>query len=141
VKRALMQELPKQASGVIYELGCGWGGLAIALAKRYPEQQVVGYELSPLPYLVSLIRKWVGGHRNLRIYRRNFFREDLFDAGLVVCYLYRKAMRRLEEVLPTTVVVTHTFGLGDAKPVRVCNDLYRTPIYRVSWTERRPSVM
>ena len=47
VNRELWKLLPEKVDGTVYELGSGWGTLAVPLARRYPH--VVAYELSPLP--------------------------------------------------------------------------------------------
>ena len=57
VAAAMLDLVPALPPGRIYELGAGWGNLARALARRFPERQVVGYELSPLPLLVA--RAWL----------------------------------------------------------------------------------
>src|SRR5688572_7699583 len=59
----------------IYELGCGWASLALGLSRAFPEASIVGFELSPLPYLVAKLRTL--GHRRIVIKRRDFRRESL----------------------------------------------------------------
>ena len=53
VRRTMMAVLPERLPGApnaqIYELGSGWGGMAFALARRYPRHLVTGLEISPLP--------------------------------------------------------------------------------------------
>lgn len=34
----------------IADLGCGWGGLLMALSRKFPESSITGYELSPWPF-------------------------------------------------------------------------------------------
>ena len=46
--RACMFDLSKDvAPATVFELGAGWGGLATALARRWPEAKVVAVEVSP----------------------------------------------------------------------------------------------
>lgn len=120
-KRAMLELLPERIDGVIYDLGSGWGGLAFALARRYPENRVVGIELSPVPYLAARLRLLISGRRNLTFERTDFLRRDLSDAGACTCYLMIWAMRRLEpylkEQLPAgAVVVSHAFAFVDWPP-------------------------
>lgn len=63
-----------------YELGIGWGTLAIPIARRYRDPQIVGYENSPVPFVFSRIRAAVSPHRDLHIERANFLNIDLTDA-------------------------------------------------------------
>ncbi len=136
VVQSLLTLLPKDTQGTVVDLGSGWGSLVFAVARRIPQAQVVGIELSPLPYVVSRIRgAWV---RNERISwrREDFFQSSLEDASVVLCYLYTGAMQRLQHTLleklkPGTMVISHTFALPNWTPSQVVrvNDLYRTPIY------------
>ena len=135
--RAVVDALPSEIDGIIYELGVGWGGMMFALARRYPEQAIVGYELSPVPYLFCRLRLLLTPLSNIRLYRRNFFEEPIGDAGLIVCYLYPGAMSRLAEKFdgelpPGAWVVTHTFAVPEWSPESVTDigDLYHSKVYR-----------
>jgi hypothetical protein len=136
VKEALFNTLPKQVDGAIYELGAGWGSLAFPLADKYPNHHVIAYEAALIPYLFCHIRLLFFSRPNLEIYRSDFFQESLKGAGLIVCYLYPDAMRKLQkkfkdELQPGTWIVSHTFALPHWSPENVVkvNDLYQTPIY------------
>ena len=123
--------------GPIYELGAAWGSLAIPLARAFPERRIIAYELSTIPWLFLLLRVRVSGLTNIEVVRRDFFRDDLSKAAVVVCYLYTKSMVRLStklrsELTPGTVVVSNTFALPGwvAEQTAQLTDLYRTKIYR-----------
>ena len=133
IREALIVSLPALPQGKIYELGSGWGGLARALARRFPDRMVVAYEAALIPYLFSKSIQWLVPCRNLRIYHRNFLRELLEDAALVCCYLYPGAMRQLSskfrsELRPGTMIVSHTFALPEYKPLTSHHSAH-TPIY------------
>jgi hypothetical protein len=135
-KKALMELLPDEVSGKVYELGCGWGGLAAALAQRYPDHEVVGVELSPIPYWFCKARFWLFPMANLTVRRVDFFEVPLADAGLIVCYLYPGAMHRLkekfaEELASGTWIASNTFALPFSTPVKSIelSDIYRTKVY------------
>jgi hypothetical protein len=128
--------IPPEAGGVVFELGSGWGNLAMALAKRFPERAVVGYELSPLPWLVSRLALCLRPRPNLALQRADFMAADLSDAALVVCYLYPGAMRRLREKLKRelpagALVVSNAFLVPGWRPtsVRHATDQYESPVY------------
>ena len=95
VRTALLSLLPPTVDGRIYELGAGWGGLAVALARRFSTNQVVAIELSPLPWLFLVVRTALFPVPNLEIRRANFHRVPIEDAGLVACYLFPRGMRAL----------------------------------------------
>lgn len=135
-KKSLLAMIPANFSGVIYELGSGWGTLAFALAKRYPHCQVVAYENSVVPLLYSRLYHVFYRYDNLKFIWKNFFDAPLCEADLVVCYLYPGAMRALKPVFEQHLkdgawVLTHTFAVPTWQPVRISKveDLYQTKIY------------
>lgn len=136
VKKTLLEQLPPDIKGTIYELGCGWGTLLFPLGKKYPDSVVKGYELSPLPYLFCKCRQWVTSQENVALFRQDFMSTSISDAGLVVCYLYPGAMAKLkdkfEKELPSGCwIISNTFALPQWTPDAVYSmaDLYRTKIY------------
>ncbi len=117
-KRAIIQLLSEESieEGLIYELGSGWGGLALLLAKRYPKAKVIAFELSPLPFLVSRIAKALLRRPNLTILRKDFFKENLSEAEVIICYLFPEGMRRLspklkKELPDQCTIISNTFSL------------------------------
>jgi hypothetical protein len=106
--------LPDHA--VIYELGCGWGALVVALARAFPNAQIRGIEMSPLPYWVS---RWRTRHLpNVHLQRGNFYHCDVQNAAAVTCYLFIKPMTKLAAFLDTklkagTPVVSLSFSFRD----------------------------
>jgi hypothetical protein len=123
--------------GPIYELGAAWGSLAVPLAKAFPDRRIIAYELSTIPWLFLLLRVRVFGLKNIEVVRRDFFRDDLGSAAVVICFLYPGSMVRLStklrsELIPGTVVVSNTFALPGWVPDHQSQlkDLYRTKIYR-----------
>lgn len=136
VKQTLQHVLPAHIQGPIAELGSGWGHLAFFLAKQFPQQQVYAYEVSPIPYLCSLVLACLFNYPNVHFERANFFQISLQSFALIVCYLYPEAMIKLKaklekELTPGTFVLSHTFAIPGWKPIQTlkANDLYRTPIY------------
>lgn len=129
--KCILPHLPENS--IILDLGSGWGNLVLFLHRCYPECQIYGYEISPLPYLVSKL--WVG-HPKIKLFRKDFFETEIRSADLVVCYLYPAAMERLKtkfksELRPGTYVLTHTFSLMGWTPIKTVysDDLYKTSIY------------
>ncbi len=120
----------------IYELGSGWGHLLIALARQYPQRSIVGYELSFLPWLVSVVWVKVLGLHNVQVRRQNFLQADLSGACVVVCYLFSGGMAKLETKLTSEMnkleyLISHHFALPSYKPSKTLrlDDLYQTPVY------------
>lgn len=135
--RALVTLLPNDVHGTIYELGSGWGTLLFPVARCYPNHQVIGFETSWIPYFFSRIVLLFCGLPNVEIRRQDFFAADLSEAGLVVCYLYPGAMKKLavklSKGLPTgSYVISNTFAMPGWPPESTLDigDLYHTKIYR-----------
>ena len=120
---------------VIYELGSGFGTLALPLARKFPDAQVIAYELSFVPWLISRIRVRLAKLPNLSIRRSDFLAADLREANLLICYLYPGAMSELSEKLEQepshATLITHTFALRGHEPTATqqVRDLYRSPVY------------
>jgi hypothetical protein len=125
-RKAIFASLPTNPQGIIFELGAGWGSLAFPLARRYPRNRVVAFELSPVPWLFMNLRWLFTQPSNLVIHRRNFLKADLSAAGIIVCYLYPRAMERLapklkKELHADTLVISNTFEIPDWTPDEVKN--------------------
>lgn len=135
-RRAILSLTENTGLGPIYELGSGWGNLLFPLAKMHPQREVIGYELSLLPWLVSLSLCKVWGLQNVTLYRRNFLQADLRHASLVVCYLYPGGMRKIEDKLADQslapqYLISHYFSLPSYRAARskTLGDLYQSPVY------------
>ncbi|HEX4184190.1 MAG TPA: class I SAM-dependent methyltransferase [Caulobacteraceae bacterium] len=107
---------------IVYELGCGWGTLVLALARAFPTAQIRGIELSPLPYWVARFR--TRHLPNVTLRRANFYNCDLTDADAVTCYLMIGRMPKLAAFLdrmlaPGTAVVALTFWFRDRQAAAV----------------------
>lgn len=144
VKHKLLEQPLSIKPGIIYELGAGWGTLAFALAKKYPDLKVKAYETSPIPYYFCRLYNYLFPRPNLQFYRTDFFTVELKDASLIVCYLYPKAMEKLKEKLHSElktgcVIVSHTFALPGTSPLYSLktDDLYNTKIYIYLWQSER----
>ncbi len=124
----------------LIDLGSGWGTLVIAVARKYPDQQVIGYELSWFPWLVSVIRKSVLRLDNLRLYRQDFNKAELGRAAILFCYLFPGGMVDLHKKLKRErfneiLIVSNTFALPSCQPAKIIRleDIYKTPIYVYHW--------
>ena len=138
--QAMLASTNPPANGPLIDLGSGWGTLVIALARECPHHQVIGYELSWFPWLVSIIRKYSLGLDNLTIYRKDFTKADLSNASILFCYLFPGGMVALHkklkrELFHEVLIVSNTFALPVCQPVKTTRlqDLYRTPVYIYHW--------
>lgn len=133
---AMMQLTEQTGDGAITDLGSGWGSVVIRIAKKYPQKEIVGYELSILPWCVSILLKKVLSLNNLTLYRQDFNCADLSSASVLVCYLFPQAMTKLNDrlraqELVVDFVISNNFSLPSwqAKSVLTLDDLYNSPVY------------
>lgn len=122
--------------GPVIDLGSGWGHFVIPIAKRNPQRQIVGYELSLLPWFTSILLKKVMGLKNLTLYRQNFYNVNLPVASVLVCYLYPEAMNKIKNKLlleqpDVDFVISNNFAMPSWQPYKVISldDFYKSPIY------------
>lgn len=135
-KAVILKHLPNKVCGDIIEAGSGWGTLVFALAKRYPENQVIGYENSPAPFLFSKLLQLIFGSSNLSICYGNFLKSDFSQAGLIFSYLYPNAMEKIErkwfsEASDECWLISNTFSLPNLheNSSYIVPDLYHSKIY------------
>ena len=115
-RKKIIRAISSDQEGFIYERGAGWGAMAFPLARRCPEATVVAHELSPIPWLYLRVFALLFGPENLIIRRRNFLKDNLSKASLVVCYRYPGAMVKLSsklvmELKPGAKVTSNTFEM------------------------------
>jgi len=133
---AMMKLINDTGTGTIIDLGSGWGNFVIRIAKSYPQRQIVGYELSFLPWLTSKCLKEVLGLKNLTLHRTNFYLADLSKASVLICYLFPEAMEKISHKLQVdqsnvSFVISNNFALPSwqaCKTIRL-NDFYKSPVY------------
>ena len=133
---AMMQLVDETGTGNIVDLGSGWGNFVIRIAKQYPQRQIIGYELSFLPWLMSTFLKKVLGLKNLTLHRQNFYQADISKTSVLVCYLFPEAMNKISTKLQVEqssvrFVISNNFALPAWHPFKKIqlNDLYKSPVY------------
>jgi hypothetical protein len=140
---ALLREAGLSEQAIVYELGCGWGTLVAALATAFPRAQIIGIEMSPLPYWVARLR--TRRFPNARLRRGSFYSCDLRDAQAVTCYLMMKPMTKLAAFLDDmlskdTPVVALTFwfrgreasAVREGPGLRGAAALYHWPAHKLA---------
>ena len=142
-RQVMLDSIDRSRCGPFIDLGSGWGTLVVPLARTFPEQQVIGYELSFFPWFISLVRKYFLRLDNLTLYRKDFRKGDLTNATTLFCYLYPGGMDFLHEKLKQErtddlLIVSNTFALPSYPPKTTIRlqDLYNTPIYVYAWSPK-----
>ncbi len=135
-RQAMIQLASEAGEGSIYDLGSGWGHLVIRLALKYPERQIVAYELSILPWLTTKVLKQVLGLKNLELYREDFLKADLSNASVIMCYLFPDVMTAIKNKLEqeegkTHFLISNNFALPSRQAIKTIRltDFYKSPVY------------
>jgi len=103
----------------LYELGCGDARVSIALAKTYPEAQIVGLELAGPLFVWSWVRAKLSGCKNLQIQWKNIFWQNLSDADAVYVFGMTESLNQklktkfLAELKPGTRIISYVFTMKD----------------------------
>lgn len=103
-----------QPDEVLYDLGCGDGRFIVTAARRF-DAKAVGIEINLLLYLwCQFLITILGLRKKIKIAYGNFFKHDLSNADVVICYLLQETNDKLEEKLiqelkPTARVVSNSF--------------------------------
>jgi len=133
---AIVTLIDTTGTGPIIDLGSGWGNFVVRMAKRNPQRQIVGYELSILPWITSVVLKKIFGLNNLTLYRKNFYNVNLSDASVLICYLYPEAMNKIKIKLMAEqpnvgFLISNNFALPSWQPKKtiLLDDFYKSPIY------------
>jgi cyclopropane fatty-acyl-phospholipid synthase-like methyltransferase len=107
------------------DLGCGRGD-ALVIASEEFSANAIGYEISPLPYLLSKIRIFLFGGQSTNVYRKDFrkAKNEIEKADLIYLYLFEKVLEKNEQFLFDNLsekgkIVTLAFKFSNKKPAKV----------------------
>lgn len=121
----IIKALGIKDDSVVYDLGCGDGRILFAGHKLQPKATYVGLEKNLVIFLCAWIRtmKMKKPHR-IKIFKKDFFSEDISKATHVFTYLMPKMMKNLapklqKELAAGTRLVSYNFPLKNKNPSRV----------------------
>lgn len=107
------------------DLGCGRGDALIIASKEF-SAKAIGYEISPLPYLLSKIRFFLIKDKSNNVYRKDFrkAKNEIRKADLIYLYLFEKVLEKNEQFLFDNLsakgkIVTLAFKFPNKKPAKV----------------------
>lgn len=144
VVRQMVDLADLQGNECIYDLGCGDGRVLIEAKKRQPAVTAIGYEISPIPYLLARMNALVR-RQEVQLQFKNFFGEDLSDADLIFLYQMPHMMEKLErkfieELRPGTRIISHGFCFRGKEPVETLHIGKKPTIFGFAHPARTPTV-
>lgn len=132
--RGVESVLPKERPLYIIDVGSGLGGLVLYLAQRYPAHQVVGVELSWLPWLFSWLRGRLA-NSSAQFLHVDYMGLDFTQFDVVFAYLSPVAMPSLwhkarAEMRPGTILLSNEFVVPEhPADLIIQTEQMRTPLY------------
>ncbi len=123
-------------SPTIIDLGSGNGQLTRQIALTLPKANVIGIEISFMPWLISKLRQLFFGPRNLHYQRVDFWSYDCGKVDAVVLFLTDNVLDRISQKLAKelktgALVVSNECPLtGDWQPIEtVDTGLFKCQIF------------
>lgn len=131
--RKIAEKLKLKPGDNFYELGAGTGRVMIGIAKA-SNAKVIGFELSPIFYWITLINLKINKVKNYKLYFKNFFTVDLNEADAVFCFLMPKTLEKIKkkfqtELKPGTRIISYAFAINGWAPFAVIKEDRELPIY------------
>ena len=118
------------------DLGAGDGRIVFLAARKYG-MHAYGYELSPVPYLLSRLLQLKYRKLPVTLRRQDLFTADLSEFDIIYLYglpeaLHEKLEPKLErEARSGSYVISYNFPLKSRTPVREFHDRWRNVyVYR-----------
>ncbi len=110
----ILAELPEQKHFRFVDLGSGFGTLLFYLAAARPDASFVGVEISPLAFLISLVKQKISRSRNVSFAYQDFWKMNFGDFDIVYAFLAPPPMQRVwqkfqAESFPGQIFMTNSF--------------------------------
>jgi SAM-dependent methyltransferase len=125
VRAALLALLPQPGAPLRFvDLGCGLGGVVLALARARPDGEFIGVELAPLPAWIGQLRRALRGPANAHLERASLWDQPLADVDIVYVFLSPVPMPALwekarREMRAGSLLVSNTFVVPGVPPDHV----------------------
>lgn len=139
VRQSLMKKQAKESASLrVIDIGSGLGDLPLYLAKRRPQDQVLGIEIAPLPYLISRFRAWLSRSK-AQMLLGDYQQHSFFQFDIVFAYLSPAAMTTLwqkakQEMRAGTLLVSSEFPVPNVGATEIIQPSASSPalyVYRI----------
>ncbi len=103
---------------VFYDLGCGNGKVLFYFARKYPQVNFIGIELSLILYLICQLRKYLGRYKNVKIKLGDYMKTALNQADYVFVFANQEPMQEIgakieKEVDENLVLISYCFKINN----------------------------
>ncbi len=114
-----------QKNDIVADLGAGYGTLIFHAAKITASRHIIGYEISPLHFLLCFCLSWLNGsHKRVQMRFQNFFQSNLSHLNVVLIFITPDGLKKLspklkKDLIPGTRVVSYIFPIEGWVPKAV----------------------
>ena len=120
IRKQVIELLNLKPDQTFFDLGSAYGKILVEASKKYPQAEVVGFEVSPFFYFITKI-KLLAARSTAKIYLKNFYKTDFSKSDVFYAYLWPSVMHKVQdkffkETRPGTVLYIHAFKLPEIKP-------------------------
>jgi len=120
--REIFKKIGLAKNDILYDLGSGFGNTILA-ANQFGAK-TIGYEISPLPYLVSKIR--LLGVKNTKVIFADINKIDFSGADVIYCYLLPEFLSNLslkfkKLLMKHKTIISLSFSIKNLKPAQILN--------------------
>lgn len=138
-KQALLAQKTSLINSIrVIDIGSGLGDLPMYLAKHRPQDQVLGIEIAPLPYIISVCRTWLTRSR-AEMLLGDYHQHHFFQFDMVFAYLSPAAMPALwqkakHEMRKGSVLVSSEFPVPNVRATEIIKPSDTAPalyLYRI----------
>lgn len=130
----LEPHLKDRKGQLMVDIGCG-DGKVLFWAEKKLGLKGRGFEIAPLPYLLSQISKYIRSS-SVELRFANFFKQNLQDANLIFCYLFPELVEKAydqakKQCKPGTLFICNTFRPKQLEPVKIISDETNKPYFYI----------
>ena len=129
--RKAFQLLHLDKEDTVIDLGVGDGKILLEAARH--GAKAIGYELSPIMFIVAWLRFF--GNKNIALRYGNFFKQPIDEATIIFVFLMPKHMEQLRRFVAKRrgpklqYVISYAFAIKSATPLNVIKEPKCAPLY------------
>ena len=125
--RIMLELADVKPDELVYDLGCGDGRVLVMAARKF-KARAVGIEIDPFRFLwCQFLITILGLRKRVKVRFGDFFKKDISDADVVICYLLQSTndileKKLIEELSLDARIISNTFYFSSLPMVDMSED-------------------